>query len=69
MTEVVAGTRTDQSLRSSQVEVVAGERNHLNLRHQQGRPVGAADPRHLASQLAIVAQASNLFRLLFQVAA
>jgi hypothetical protein len=65
---MVAGTRSVLNLRSSQVEVSAGGRNHLNLRLQKGQPVGEADLRDLASKFEIIARASNL-NLLFQVLA
>jgi hypothetical protein len=42
--------RADHNLRSSQIEVVVGGRNHLNLRQLMDRPGGAADPRDLASR-------------------
>jgi hypothetical protein len=69
ITKVVAGTRSVLNLRDPQVEGRAGGRNHLDLHHNEGRSVGAADPHLLAPQLLIVAQASNFFRLLFQAVA
>lgn len=66
---MVAGTGSDQNLGPSQVEVVAGGRNHQNLRTQKNRPVGAADLRDLASQLEMVAGARNHLKLLFRAAA
>jgi site-specific DNA recombinase len=44
--EMVAGTSVGQNLPGSQVEVVAGGRNHQDLRTQKSRPVGAADRTH-----------------------
>jgi hypothetical protein len=66
--KLVAGTRTDQNLRGSQVEVIAGGRNHLNFRRQKERYVGGADLRYLVSQFEIVAGTSNRLDLLFRAA-
>ncbi len=55
--EMVAGTGSIQSLGPSQVEVVAGGRNHQDLRTQKSRPVGAADLRDVISQVEMVAGA------------
>jgi hypothetical protein len=66
--DLVAGTRTDQNLQSSQVEVVAGGRNRLNLRPQKG-PVGGPCLRELVSKFEIIARASNRLNLLFQAPA
>lgn len=49
--------------------LVAGGRNHQNLRTQKSRPVGAADLRDLASQFEMVAGARNHLKLLFRAAA
>lgn len=65
---LVAGTGSDQNLGPSQVEVVAGGRNHQDLRTQKSRLVGAADVRDLASQFEMVAGAGNHLKLLFQAA-
>lgn len=66
---VVAGTGSVQNLRDPQVEVVAGGRNHQNLRTQKSRPIGAADVRDLVSQVEMVAGARNHLNLLFGSAA
>jgi hypothetical protein len=66
---LVAGTGVGQNLHPSQVEMVAGGRNHQNLRTQKSRPVGAADLRDLVSQFEMVAGARNHLKLLFRAAA
>jgi hypothetical protein len=43
--------------------LVAGGRNHQNLRTQKSRPVGAADMRDKGSQLEMVAGARNHLNL------
>ncbi|ASV84823.1 recombinase zinc beta ribbon domain protein [Ochrobactrum quorumnocens] len=55
--DLVAGTSSDLNLRRSLVEVVAGGRNHQNLRTQKSRPDGAADVGDHGSQLEMVAGA------------
>ncbi|MBO0128008.1 MULTISPECIES: recombinase family protein [Agrobacterium] len=55
--EMVAGTGIGQNLAGCQASMVAGGRNHQNLRTQKSRPVGAADVRELASQFEMVAGA------------
>jgi hypothetical protein len=56
-------------LRSPQVEVDAGGRNHLNLRQQISRPVRAADLCDLASRFEIIIGTSNRLNVLFRAAA
>lgn len=45
----------------------SGGRSNLNLQTKDGRPVGAADLRDLASQVEMVAGARNQLYLLFFV--
>jgi hypothetical protein len=69
LVSVVAGTRADHNLRSSQIEVVAGGRSHLNLQMQKGRPFWAANLCDITPQFEIIARAHSHLKLLFRATA
>lgn len=69
MPELVAGAGSDHNLRPAPVKMVAGGRNHHNLRSVEGRPGGAADVSEVAKQVKMVAGTGNHLYLLFRSAA